>query len=163
VTTKSKRRKPRYDKSALAKSTHTNETKVAKTSIGGDNITVGNISGTGTVAIGRGAQATIQQGLNSSDLASLFMSIYQQIETRPEDPNVEKAELTQTVQNIEAETANGERANSVKIDRWLRNLAMMAPDILDVTIACLTSPLAGVASAVRKIATKAKEETAKAS
>lgn len=160
---KSRRRKSKEDKLAQVKPKDNLETKAVKGRIGGDKITVGNISSSSAVAIGQGAQATMQYGLSSNDLAMLFKKVYQQIDARPEDPNVEKAELTQTVQNIETETAKGEQANSTKIERWLRNLAAMAPDILDVTLACLTSPLTGVASALRKIAAKAKEETGKAS
>jgi hypothetical protein len=38
----------------------------------------------------------------------------------------------------------------------------MAPDILDVTVACLTNPVAGVATAIRKIAEKAQAEAGSA-
>lgn len=36
----------------------------------------------------------------------------------------------------------------------------MAPDILDVVVATLGNPLAGIGGAVKKIAEKAKEESA---
>ncbi len=36
----------------------------------------------------------------------------------------------------------------------------MAPDILDVVVATLGNPLAGIGVAIKKIAEKAKEETA---
>jgi len=38
----------------------------------------------------------------------------------------------------------------------------MASDIFDVTVACLTSPVAGTATAIRKVAEKAKEEASQA-
>jgi hypothetical protein len=34
----------------------------------------------------------------------------------------------------------------------------MAPDILDVTVACLTNPAAGVAIVIHKVAEMAREE-----
>lgn len=93
-----------------------------------------------------------------NELARLFSGVYRQIEERPEDPDVDKEDLAETVQKIEQEAAKGDEANPTKTERWLRFLGQMAPDILDVTVACLTSPIAGVATVIRKIAEKAKEE-----
>jgi hypothetical protein len=129
--------------------------KVGGDKVEGDKITVGDVSGTG-IAIGRGAQAAVTQGLGGQDIATLFAAVYQQIETRPEDPDVDKAELTETVQKVEAEAAKGEEASPKRIERWLKYLGSMAPDVLDVTVACLTNPVAGVATVIRKIAEKAK-------
>jgi len=127
--------------------------------VGGDKITTGDISGTG-IAIGRGAQSTVTQGLGGDELARLFATIYRQIETRPEDPDVDKEELHETVKKVQQETAKGEQANAKKVRRWLKTLGMMAPDILEVTVACLTNPVAGVADVIRKVAAKAKEQAA---
>jgi hypothetical protein len=126
--------------------------------VGGDKITVGDISGSSGVAIGRGAQATVKQGLGGDEIARLFEAVYQQIEARPEDPDVDKEELTETVQKVQEETAKGEEANPKKVERWLSNLAEMAPDILDVTVACLTNPAAGIATVIQKVAGRAREE-----
>lgn len=52
----------------------------------------------------------------------------------------------------------GEAANPTKVERWLRALALMASDIFDVTVACLTNPVAGIATVIRKVAEKAKAE-----
>ena len=41
------------------------------------------------------------------------------------------------------------------------NIARMAPDVLDVIVATLGNPLAGLGVAVKKIAERAKEETQK--
>jgi hypothetical protein len=129
--------------------------------VGGDKITAGDVSGT-SIAIGRGAQASVTQGLGGDELAKLFAAVYQQIEARPEAPDVDKEELTDTVQKIQDEVAKGEQANPNKVERWLGNLAKMAPDILDVTVACLTSPAVGIATVIRKIAEKAKAEAGSA-
>lgn len=134
--------------------------KVLGDKVGGDKISVGDISGSTGVAIGRGAQATVTQGLGGEEIARLFAEVYQQIKARPEDPDVDKAELTDTVQKIQGEVAKGEEANPKKIERWLKALAGMADDIFEVTVACLTSPAAGVATVVRKVAQKAKAEAA---
>lgn len=134
--------------------------KVMGDKVEGDKINVGDISGSTGVAIGRGASATVTQssGLSGEDLAKLFTEIRQQIEARPADPDVEKGELKDTVDKIEQETAKGEQANTKKVSRWLGNLADMAPDIFEVTVATLTNPAVGIATAIKKIAAKAKEE-----
>ena len=68
-----------------------------KKSSSGDHISVGDIShGTG-IAIGRGAQATVTQGLSGEDLSELFAAIYREIERRPTDPDVDKEEITEAV------------------------------------------------------------------
>ena len=124
----------------------------------GDRFRVGDISGS-NVAIGRSSQVTVSHGLSGDQLSQLFGMIYQRIDTRPEDPNVDKTEISQTVQNIEVEAVKGEQANPNKVERWLKNLAHMAPDILDVTMAALLSPTAAVAEVIRKVAAKAQQET----
>jgi hypothetical protein len=128
--------------------------------VGGDKTTVGSISDSTGFAIGPGAQATVTQGVDGEALARLFADVYRQIEARPQDPDVDKGEMAETVQKIEQEVVKGAEANPNKVARWLRFLAGMADDILDVTVACLTHPAAGVAEVVRKVAQKAKEEAA---
>jgi uncharacterized caspase-like protein len=123
--------------------------------VGGDKYTTGDITDS-TVAIGRNAQTTYTEGLRGEDLVRLFAQVYRQIEARPDDPNVDKEELVDTVQKVEEEAAKGEMSNPNKVERWLKNLVQMAPDILDVTVACLTHPLTGVGTVIRKVAEKAK-------
>jgi len=132
--------------------------KVAGDKVGGDQIQAGDISGTG-IAIGRGARASVTQGVSGNDVAALFAAIKQQIDARPEDPNVDKDELNELVQNIEQENAKGEQANPSKVERWLGYLASMADDIYAVTVEALKSPAAGISAVVRKIAAKARGET----
>ena len=101
------------------------------------------------------------EGLGGEEIARLFESVYQRIEKRPPDPNVDKTELTETVQKIQEETAKGEQANPSKVERWLKNVALMAPDIWDVTVATLANPVAGIAAVIRKVVEKAKAEAGK--
>ena len=126
--------------------------------VGGDIISVGKISDSQGVAIGRGAQVNIQSGTNAKELSEIFSVIYQKIESRPPDSLVEKEEIVDQVKRIENEVAAGEKAEPAKVERWLRNLAAMAPDILDVTVAAITDPAAGIYMAIRKIAQRVKEE-----
>jgi hypothetical protein len=127
---------------------------------GGDQIKVGNISGSKGVAIGRQAQATVTEsyGVTGAELTKLFATVYQRIDARPPDPDVDKAELAETVQKVEEEAKKGEEANPNRVQRLLKTLGLMAPDILEVTLACLTSPVAGITTALKKVAEKAKAE-----
>jgi hypothetical protein len=123
---------------------------------GRDSIT---ITGDGNV-VGDHSRATVirQEGVGGADLARLFESVYSRIETRPPDEDVDKEEVVEVVEKIEKEAAKGGDANARKVDRWLKTLAMMSDDIFDVTTACLLNPAAGVATVIRKIAAKAREE-----
>ena len=96
--------------------------------------------------------------MSGEELAKLFAPVYQEIEDRSEDADVDKKELVDIVQKVEKEAAKGEEANSIKVQRWLRFLGDMAPDILDVTVSCLTHPLVGVGTVIRKIAERTRAE-----
>jgi hypothetical protein len=132
--------------------------KVHGDMVGGDKITVGDISGSTGVAIGRGAQATVTSEIGGQELAQLFADVYRRIEFRSEEPGLDKADLIDSVQRIEREAAKGEEANPLRVERWLRFLGDMAPDILEVAAATLASPVAGVAIAIRKVAKRSLEE-----
>jgi hypothetical protein len=125
--------------------------------VGGDKI-VSTVSGSTGVAVGRGSEATVQQGLMGEDIAKLFATVYQHIQTRPEDPNVDKSELIELIRKVEQEAVKGEAANPTKLERWLKTVAYMAPDIWEVTVASLAHPLAGVATVIRKVVEKAQAE-----
>jgi hypothetical protein len=128
--------------------------------VGGDKISFGDISGESvTIAAGREAQTSIEAGLNVDELEQLFKVIYQQIQDRPVGLDVDKSEISQIVQLIEKEAAKGEEVNSKKVERWLKNLAVIAPDILKVTVATLANPAAGVSGEIRLIADEVKAET----
>ncbi len=131
------------------------------TQVGGNKITgdisVGDVSGTG-IAIGHKAQAHVRQGMAGTDLAQLFSPIYQQIESRQSSDAI-KSVLTDHVQKIEAEVQKGDQADAKRIEGWLEVIASMAPDILEVVTSTLTSPIAGIATIVKKIAEKARMQS----
>jgi hypothetical protein len=129
----------------------------ARIDTGGGAYVGGQVSTGGGDFVGRD-QITYAQEPGGDEIARLFAEIYQKIEARPKDEDVDKKELTDTVQKIEEEATKGEEANPKKVERWLKTLGMMADDILEVTVACLTSPGAGIAAVIKKIAEKAKGE-----
>lgn len=129
---------------------------------GGVNITggQGNISISGDV-VGRDkiTTTTTTTGVDAAALIELikaFKDIERQIDARPENPDVDKAELKETVNKIQEEAKKGEQANPTKVERWLKFLAGMADDIFQVTAATLTNPALGIGTAVKLIAEKAK-------
>lgn len=91
-------------------------------------------------------------------LAKEFSRIYQTIDARPADPKVDKSEIKETVQKIEAETKKGEQANADKVERWLKFLAGMSDDIFQVVTATLANPALGIGKAVQLIAKKAQSD-----
>jgi hypothetical protein len=83
---------------------------------------------------------------------------------RPNTSPADKADLKAEVQEVQSAvkqaTTKTEGIDENFLSRHFRNIARMAPDILDVVVATLGNPLAGIGVAIKKIAEKAKEETA---
>ena len=121
-------------------------------------------SGSGSVnvhgdIVGRDKITTTTTGVDASGLVELikaFKEIDRRIDARPENPDVDKAELKDTVNKIQEEAKKGEQANPTKVERWLKFLAGMADDIFQVTAATLTNPALGIGTAVKLIAEKTK-------
>jgi len=129
------------------------------------DIKIGDISGvSGEVNIAGGNITTHQttSGLSAAEIKGLFDQIYSAIEARPETPAADKEDLKAEVEEIQTTvteaTQNNEEVEENFLSRRFRNIARMAPDVLDVVVATLASPLAGLGVAVKKIAEKAKEE-----
>jgi len=130
------------------------------------DIRVGNISGVnGNVNLAGGNITTNQTtiGLSAADIKRLFDHLYTAIEsnkkvspTKQEDLKSEVAEIQFTVTEA---IQKKQKVDESFISRRFRNIASMAPDVLDVVVATLGNPLAGLGVAVKKIAEKAKEET----
>lgn len=144
--------------SALAESPlQSGENLTPSPSQGTGDITIGDVSAS-TMAVGTGARVDITTGSHNVQIDRLFERIYEQIESRPEDGDVDKGEIVDTVQNIQIESVKSDRVNVNKVERWLKTLSLMAPDIWDVTVASLTNPISGVATVVRKVAQRARLE-----
>ncbi len=134
---------------------------ITTSSIGGDqNIVQGNFSG-GIITQGRNATVTAYQsnGMDVKELTALFEKLYRHVDSRPNDPNVDKSEITEMIRKIEKESGKGNDANETKLDRWVENLGKMAPDILDVILASLGGPVSGITAVVKKIADRAHQST----
>ena len=126
------------------------------------SVRVGNISSvSGNVNIAGGNVTTHQTttGLSAAEIKGLFDQLYAKIDARPDTPLTDKEDLKAEVKEIQATVTEAAKENK-KVDesflaRRFRNIARMAPDILEVIVATLANPLAGLGIAVKKIAEQA--------
>jgi hypothetical protein len=93
----------------------------------------------------------------------LFNQIYTNIEARPHTSSADKDDLKAEVKEIQITITEATQKNK-QVDegflaRRFHNIARMAPDVVDVIVATLANPLAGLGAIVKKIAQKAKSET----
>jgi len=69
-----------------------------------------------------------------------------------------KAEVKEIQSTVTEAAQKNEKVDEGFLSRRFRNIARMAPDVLDVVVATLGNPLAGLGVAVKKIAEKAKTD-----
>jgi hypothetical protein len=129
--------------------------------IGGDRVdTGGGAYIGGSVNTGGGAfvgrDQNITYGMSADQVARLFEAIYSRIETHPKLDEIDRIDLKTDVQEIQQEVVKGESADESFLARRLRNIQRTAPDILEVVLSALTSPAAGFAAVVRKVAERMK-------
>ena len=73
--------------------------------------------------------------------------------------NCEKI-IEKQVKKIETEAAKGGAADKGRLGRWLKTLANMAPDIVEVMAASLGWPVAGFTAVFKKIVERARANPA---
>jgi hypothetical protein len=129
-------------------------------------IKIGNItdiSGNVNVAGGNITTHHTVTGLSAVELKQLFDQLYAKVdvrtETSPADKEDIKAEVKEIQSTVTEAAQKNEKVDEGFISRRFRNIARMAPDVLDLVVAMLANPLAGLGVAVKKIAEMAKEET----
>jgi hypothetical protein len=119
----------------------------------------------GTVQVAGGDIHTFQSNteLSIAEMGRLFDQVYVKIDTYPMTSPATKEDIKAEVQEIQekaTEAAKGNRKmDEGMLSRKFRSITRMAPDILDVVVATLANPLAGLGIAAKKIAEKAKEKT----
>jgi len=103
-----------------------------------------------------GTQVThnVQERMQGAEapLEVLFTLALSAVQSREPDPDVDREEIEQIVRRLQDEVARGEQANLARFDRWLRFLAEMAPDVLEVVVPRLLDPAMGMATAIRGVA-----------
>ena len=132
-----------------------------KTSVRVGNVS--DVSGNVNVAGGNITTHHTTSGVNLAEIRQIFLDIYRDIDGLPTTSPAVKEDIKADVKDIQATVTEAAQKNE-KVDegflaRRFRNIARMAPDVLDLVVAMLANPLAGLGVAAAKIAEKAKEET----
>lgn len=120
------------------------------------------IVGDGNVTGDRSSATVVQQTVDPEALARAFAQLYAAVEARPNTPPGDKADLEAEIHDLQQEVARGEQADENLVTRRLRNIGRMAPDILEVVVATLLNPAAGVSLVAAKIAARMRDEAAAA-
>jgi hypothetical protein len=92
----------------------------------------------------------------TNTLEQLFTSVYEKIDTRQITPT-EKNDLKADVKDVE-EAVKKPEVDEGFVARRLRNIGRMAPDIMEIVLATITSPAAGLGLVGQKIAERVKEK-----
>jgi len=122
-----------------------------------DRITVGNITNAAGVAIGAGARATVtQSGGMSAEMAATFAALTQSVKALADGPEKDIAEMA--VVGLEFEAVKGDGAQQGAVEKWLRFLAQAAPDVWEVAVNTFANPIAGLGTAFRLIAERARAQ-----
>jgi hypothetical protein len=102
-------------------------------------------------------------GLQADEIKELFEPVYRSIDSRADMSKGNKEDLKTDVKEIQTAVTEAKQQNQKVEESFLlrrfRNIARMAPDLLDVVVATLVNPLAGLGVAVKKLAEKAKQDT----
>lgn len=96
-------------------------------------------------------------GLSGEEIQQLFQGIYASVEQKQDISAEEKSDIKSELDEVKDELAKGEKADETFLQRRLRNIGRMAPDILEITLATITNPLAGFSMVARKVAEKLKQ------
>lgn len=119
-------------------------------SIGGNvNTAGGSIVGGDMNNISVKTESSVDNSYNN------FSPIYTAIE-QINLANDEKEKLTEIIQVLQGETSK-KQLDEKKIESLLQKIFKMSPDILDVIVATISNPLAGLSTMAHKISKKAKE------
>jgi hypothetical protein len=70
----------------------------------------------------------------------------------------DKEDLRDTIVKIKTEAAKAEQADPCRLERLLNSIAVMGPDIFEVAVTTLISPLKGIGLVLKKIGDKARLE-----
>jgi hypothetical protein len=133
-------------------------TKKASTPIerAGRNITKIDVQGSYNAVANDGATAIVQiSPAEQAEWESWRKRMEREIKALKGLTTEDKKMLNQNVAQVVQEAQKGKEADPGRIQRLLNTLNAMAPDILDVVIATIANPLAGLGLVAKKIAQKA--------
>jgi hypothetical protein len=110
-------------------------------SLRGDKITVGAVSGTG-VAIGRGARASVQQGVSGDELAKALAPMIDAVQRSATGAAMQAAAL-HAIEELKQELAKGTRAEDTRVASIVDDLARMVPGAIAAVVSAFATPLVG--------------------
>jgi hypothetical protein len=122
----------------------------------GDKIMTGDISDSIGLAIGRDLEVNLTQGASAEEIAKMFASLLNAIQSMPESP--QKTGAASAVKELAVEAGKGEQAEESIVRKWFSFLAQTAPDILDVAMETFANPIKGVSMVFKKVADRARLE-----
>ena len=97
-------------------------------------------------------------GTSPESITQAFAPIYAQIDSLEVLSTMDRADLKATTQEIQSEARKGKKADEAVLQRCLREVGRMAPDILEVILATMTNPVVGLGLVAQKIAKKAGDD-----
>lgn len=100
-------------------------------------------------------------GMSAGEIQFLFRDIYSTIEQKQNISPDEKVDIKTELDEVKQELAKGDKADETFLQRRLRNIGRIAPDILEVTLAMMANPAAGLGLVAMKIADKMKQQANK--
>ena len=109
------------------------------------------------VAIGAGRNSNVTQTTNFQEINLLFDEIVRQLEKRQGLSPDNKQEIKDVI-DLAKEEAQQKEPNEKRLTAYFRNIALMAPDILDVAVIAASAPIVGPIPVVLLIAKKVSEK-----
>lgn len=130
--------------------------------------TVGDMHNGSTLISGDNSSVRMSQSYaEMTDLKSILASwkaeMISRIEAQPSFDDSDKEDLKEIITKIENEATKADKANPGRIEKLLNTIAVMGPDIFQVAITTLASPLQGIGLVLKKISDKVKVELQKKS
>jgi hypothetical protein len=101
-------------------------------------------------------ETTVNNGASLEVIAQLFDGLRGEVATLPDDDRALLEPIVKDAQETTEKIQAGDESPEVQgaLEKRLRALVAMAPDIGEVFVATLTNPPAGIALVIRKIAAK---------
>lgn len=136
-------------------------TQINTEKIESGDITVGNITGSTGIVIGKNIsqQIHITRGASLDEIAQAFATLQQTILAMPDGPGKTIAQAAVT--NLQSEADKGQKASEDNLQQWFDTLARMTPDIWEVVVETFANPIKGLGTVFQKVAQRAKAEKGK--
>ncbi len=90
--------------------------------------------------------------LDPEAIARIFAPLYAAIEQRADTSPADKGDLIEELRDLQFEVGRGDDADAGLLQRRLRNLGRVAPDILRLVVAALADPVAGFSAVAARTA-----------